>query len=105
MGTSSSGNGVGSDATFGDVVRRRREARALTHEELQLAIGGSPGAGFLARLEEGIVGPSAGLVLKLATALDLPADLMLNASGFTTETQRLSALLALADEAPAESPN
>jgi len=99
--TGSSGNGSAMGASFGDIVRRRREAKGLTLEDLQQAIGGTPGPGFLARLEEGVVGPASGLVLKLANVLDLPADLMLNASGFTTETQRLTALMALGDDSPA----
>ncbi|MEO5940819.1 MAG: helix-turn-helix transcriptional regulator [Candidatus Limnocylindrales bacterium] len=81
---------------FGQVIRNRREARGLDLAALHLAIGGTPGIGFLASLERGAVGPSSSLVLKLAEVLDLPPDAMLNAAGFATEGQRLAALSSLA---------
>ena len=43
-----------------------------------------------------MVGASSSLVLKLAEALDLPSDAMLNAAGFATEEQRVLALARLA---------
>ncbi len=70
---------------FGEVVRARREARGLDLDDLSRAIGGTLSKGFLARVEEGSVGPSSSLVLKLAEVLGLPADLMLNASGLTDD--------------------
>ncbi len=81
--------------TFGEVVRVQRVARSLDLDGLSRAIGGTPSKGFLARVEEGLVGPSSSLVLKLAAVLGLPPDLMLNASGFATESQRIDALSAL----------
>lgn len=81
---------------FGQVIRNRREARGLDLDELHVAIGGTPGTGFLASLERGAVGASSSLVLKLAEVLDLPSDAMLNAAGFATEGQRLAALAGLA---------
>ncbi len=80
---------------FGEVVRARREARGLDLDDLSRAIGGTPTKGFLARVEEGSVGPSSSLVLKLAEVLGLPADLMLNGSGFASGAQRMDALSAL----------
>lgn len=80
---------------FGAVVRQHRESRGLDIDCLCAAIGGTPGPGFLTSLEAGSVGPSSSLVLKLAEALGLPADLMLNAAGFATHTQRSLALETL----------
>lgn len=80
---------------FGEVVRAQRQARGLDLEDLSRAIGGTPSRGFLARVGEGTVGPSSSLVLKLAAVLGSPADLMLNASGFATQSQRAEALRAL----------
>ncbi len=82
---------------FGALVRARREALGLDLDAVARVIGGTPGPGFLARFEEGSVGPSSSLVLKLADVLDLPSDLMLNAGGYATESQRAAALAALAD--------
>jgi transcriptional regulator with XRE-family HTH domain len=80
---------------FGSIVRQHRLARGLDIEQLCSAIGGTPGPGFLKSLEDASIGPSSSLVLKLAEALELPADLMLNAAGFATQAQRSLALAAL----------
>jgi len=80
---------------FGEVVKVQRLAKGLDLDDLSRAIGGTPSKGFLARVEEGSVGASSSLVLKLAAVLGLPADLLLNASGFATGTQRIDALSAL----------
>lgn len=87
-------------AELGAIVRERREARGWTVDDLCRVIGGTPGAAFLARLEEGLMGPSSSLVLKLAAALGMPADLMLNAAGFATEGQRAKAITALGGTLP-----
>ncbi|MEO7665171.1 MAG: helix-turn-helix transcriptional regulator [Candidatus Limnocylindrales bacterium] len=81
---------------FGAVVRARREAMGLDLDTVSRAIGGTPGPGFLRSFEEGSVGPSSSLVLKLAAVLDLPSDQMLNAGGYATEGQRATALTRLA---------
>lgn len=81
---------------FGAIVRQHRESRGFDIDGLCAAIGGTPGTGFLTSLEAGSVGPSSSLVLKLAEALGLPADLMLNAAGFATHAQRNLALETLA---------
>ncbi|MEO7119138.1 MAG: helix-turn-helix transcriptional regulator [Candidatus Limnocylindrales bacterium] len=80
---------------FGAIVRRHREARGLDIDALCAAIGGTPGAGFLISLEAGSIGPSSSLVLKIANALELPDEMMLNAAGFATQVQRAVALAAL----------
>ncbi|MEO6579509.1 MAG: helix-turn-helix domain-containing protein [Candidatus Limnocylindria bacterium] len=85
-----------SGVDFGAMVRQRREARDMDVDALCKAIGGTPSAGFLTSLEEGAVGATSSLVLKLATALALPADLLLNAAGFATQSQRAQALADLA---------
>ncbi len=97
-----SGADVGkvSGIDFGAMLRARREAQGLDLDGLCAAIGGTPGRGFLARMEEGSVGPSSSLMLKLAAALGLPDDLVLNAGGVATEAQKLDALMALAQIAP-----
>jgi len=87
--------GTISGIDFGAIVRQHREARGLGIDALCAAIGGTPGPGFLSSLESGAVGPSSSLVLKLADALGLPADLMLNAAGYATQTQRALALAGL----------
>lgn len=87
------GNDAGRD--FGAIIRHYREARGMDIDGLCAAIGGTPGPGFLTSLETGSVGPSSSLVLKLAEALQLPADLMLNAAGYATQTQRRLALASL----------
>lgn len=86
-------NDAGRD--FGAIIRHYREARGMDADALCAAIGGTPGPGFLTSLESGSVGPSSSLVLKLAEALGLPADLMLNAAGFATRTQRRLAIASL----------
>ncbi len=86
-------NDAGRD--FGAIIRHYREARGMDVDGLCAAIGGTPGPGFLTSLESGSIGPSSSLVLKLAVALGLPADLMLNAAGFATRTQRRLALASL----------
>lgn len=97
--------GTSMDATsvkgteFGGIVRARREGNGLDLAQLCEAIGGTPGAAFLARMEEGAVGPTSSLVVKLAVALELPADKMLNAAGFATNRQRIEALASLGREA------
>lgn len=93
-------NGRISGAEFGHLVRARRIALGLDLDAVAQAIGGTPGPGFLGRLEDGSIGPSSSLVLKLAVVLDLPADQMLNASGFATENQRAAALDRLAAAPP-----
>ncbi|MEJ7696141.1 MAG: helix-turn-helix transcriptional regulator [Candidatus Limnocylindrales bacterium] len=85
---------------FGAMVRGQRESRGLDLDALCAAIGGTPGIGFLGRLEDGLVGPSSSLITKISTALGLPVDLMLNAGGFATENQRLDALVTLAASVP-----
>ncbi len=85
---------------FGAVVRARREAMGLDLDAVANAIGGVPGAGFLGRFEDGSVGPSSSLVLKLAAVLDLPSDQMLNAGGYATEGQRAAALRRLVAATP-----
>jgi transcriptional regulator with XRE-family HTH domain len=80
---------------FGEVIRTQREAKGLDLVALSQAIGGTPSQGFLAKVEEGQVGPSSSVVLRIAAVLQLPPDLMLNASGFATEPQRVVALSAL----------
>jgi transcriptional regulator with XRE-family HTH domain len=89
---------VGDDEAtdFASIVRRYRVLRGLDIDGLCAAIGGTPGPGFLTSLESGSIGPSSSLVLRLADALALPSDLMLNAAGFTTERQRALALASLA---------
>lgn len=89
-----------SGVDFGAIVRQHRQERGLELDGLCAAIGGTPGPGFLASLESGSVGPSMSLVLKLAEALDLPGDLMVNAAGFATQAQRALALAALLDMGP-----
>lgn len=84
-------------AEFGGLVRARRQYLGLDLDAVSLAIGGTPGPGFLERFEEGSVGPSSSLLLKLAAVLDLPSDRMLNAGGYATEAQRATALSRLAD--------
>ncbi len=82
---------------FGALVRQHREAKGLDIDALCSAIGGTPGPGFLASLEAGSIGPSSSLVIKIADALGLPADLMLNAAGFATQNQRALALASLVE--------
>ncbi len=82
-------------AHLGAIVRQHREARGLDVAALSAAIGGTPGPRFLTSLEAGSVGASSSLVLKLADVLGLPHDLMLNAAGYATQTQRALALAAL----------
>ncbi len=85
-----------SGVDFGGMLRHQREARGLDVGALAKAIGGTPSPGFLTSLEEGAVGATSSLVLKLSSALGLPADLMLNAAGFATQAQRAQALADLA---------
>lgn len=85
-----------SGVDFGGMLRRQREARGLDVAALAQAIGGTPSPGFLTSLEDGAVEAISSLVLKLSSALGLPADLMLNAAGFATQAQRAQALADLA---------
>ncbi|MEJ7696466.1 MAG: helix-turn-helix domain-containing protein [Candidatus Limnocylindrales bacterium] len=82
---------------LGALIRMRRQANGFDLDDLSRAVGGTPGAAFLGRLEEGSLGPTSSLVLRLAAVLDLPPDLLLNAAGYATETQRLDAIATLAN--------
>ncbi len=83
---------------FGRMIRERREALGIDLPTLTVALGGQPSPGFLSNMEAGSVGPTTTLILKLGAILDLPSELMLNAAGYATETQRASAQSALEEQ-------
>ena len=80
---------------FGQIVQGRRSAMDMSLNALSGRMGGSPGPSFLSKIESGSVSPTREVALRIADALDLPRDVVLNATGHASETQEVSALDAL----------
>lgn len=80
------------EQTLGAIIRQRRQAMDMSQSALSGAMGGSPGPSFLTRIEQGSIEPTRSLALRLADALTLPRDVVLNAAGHATEDQSLNAL-------------
>jgi transcriptional regulator with XRE-family HTH domain len=64
---------------IGQTVRRRREERGLSQEELALAARVS--SGYLSKLERGLAQPSAAVLQRLAGALAVPLADLYTAAG------------------------
>jgi hypothetical protein len=62
---------------------------------LSARMGGSPGAPFISKIESGIVHPTREVTARLAKALEMPREDVLNAAGFATETQQTTAIEVL----------
>lgn len=60
----------------------------LTLARLSALMGGSPGESFISKIETGHFVPTPALSVKLADALRLPPDVLLNAAGHATEEQQ-----------------
>ena len=72
---------------LGQLVRDRRENMGMSLSVLSREMGGSPGASFLSRIEGAQVDVSAAAAVRLAQALALPREVLLNAAGFATTGQ------------------
>ncbi len=84
-----------STAELGSVLRARRRVKGLTLADLARECGGSPNERSLSRVEHGST-PSVDTAINLATALEFPRDLLLNAAGHATEEQTTKAIGKLA---------
>ncbi len=73
----------------GVLIAQRREAMGLSQSGLSRLMGGSPGAPFVSRIEQGKVMPTPQMAARLARALHFPADMLINLAGHTTVEQRL----------------
>lgn len=73
--------------TFGQVLQRRRSTMEMSLNALSARMGGSPGSPFLSKIESGIVRPTREVSSRLAKALELPREEVLNAAGFATDAQ------------------
>lgn len=80
----------------GELIRARRENKGLSLFALSTMMSGSPTATFIAKIERGEVTPTAATAAKLAESLDVPRDILLNATGHATPQQTATALTALA---------
>jgi transcriptional regulator with XRE-family HTH domain len=75
--------------TIGDLVRKRREALGLTLSQVATASGIHPS--FISRVENDLSEPGLDGTIRLAEALSLDTDLMLNVFGLATNDQRRDA--------------
>lgn len=89
---------------FGRLIEARRGHMEMSLSQLSREMGGSPGPSFLSRVEGGEVQPTARVAVRLADALRLPRDIVLNACGFATPAQAQAAKAELSDLAGAPSP-
>jgi len=78
--------------TIGTLVAARRSNMEMSLNALVQRMGGSPSASFLNRIETGKVTPTRRVAGRLADALSLPRDLVLNAAGHASEGQEGDAL-------------
>lgn len=72
---------------LGQVIQQRRGAMKMSLNALSARMGGSPGSPFLSKIESGIVHPTREVSTRLAKALELPREEVLNAAGYATDTQ------------------
>lgn len=77
---------------FGLLVQSRRQAMEMSLNNLTSRMGGSPGASFLSKIESGKVTPTREVAEKLADALSVPSEVMLNAAGHAVNEQEKKAL-------------
>lgn len=75
--------------TIGDLIRKRREGLGLTLSQLSIETGVHPS--FLSRIENDESEPGLETAPRLARALRLDTDMMLNVFGLATTEQRKSA--------------
>lgn len=94
----------GNRVEFGRLVSRRRTDMQMSLAVLSTRLGGSPGPSFISKVESGKMLPSAELARRLAVALSLPDDILLNAAGYSTREQQEKALLALREAMGADAP-
>lgn len=79
--------------TIGDLIRKRREGLGLTLSQLSIETGVHPS--FLSRIENDESEPGWDTAPRLARALHLDTDMVLNVFGLATTDQRKSATTAL----------
>lgn len=83
--------------TLGQLLYTRRQEQGWSLAALSREIGGSPTESFLWRIESGGTTPTPSVAIKLARALRLPEDVLLNAAGHTTSDQQVNAFTRLAE--------
>lgn len=81
--------------TIGDLIRKRREGLGLTLSQLSIECGVHPS--FLSRIENDESEPGWDTAPRLARALHLDTDVVLNVFGLATTEQRKSATARLAE--------
>lgn len=82
---------------LGTLIRDRRENMGMSLSVLAREMGGSPGGSFLSRIESARADVSPAVAHRLADALRLPTEVVLNAAGYATTTQLDEALGKLSD--------
>lgn len=89
---------------FGQAVQARRQSMEMSLNVLSREMGGSPGPSFLSKLESGQVEASPRVAARLASSLNLPLEMILNAAGYATEAQRTKAIVELRQTVGAPAP-
>jgi transcriptional regulator with XRE-family HTH domain len=79
----------------GLALRERRRALLLGLEQMSAAMGHTPRPSVLSRIETGATHPNRAMSERLAEALDLPKETVLNVFGYTTDEQMQEALVHL----------
>lgn len=89
---------------LGQYIRDRRENMGMSLSVLSRQMGGSPGGSFLSKVESARADVSPAVAVRLADALNLPSEVLLNAAGYATENQVDGAMGKLADLVGAPAP-
>lgn len=77
---------------FGLIMQSRRQAMQMSLNVLSGRLGGSPGPSFLSKIETGQVVPTREVATRLADALGMTTEVVLNATGHATDDQEAIAL-------------
>jgi transcriptional regulator with XRE-family HTH domain len=89
---------------IGLLIQNRRQAMEMTLSELSSRMGGSPAPSFLSKIETGRVDPSRSVSSRLADALHLPSEIVLNAAGYASDAQTDAARESLRGVLTSEAP-
>jgi transcriptional regulator with XRE-family HTH domain len=82
---------------LGQYIQDRRQNMGMSLSVLSREMGGSPGGSFLSKVEAAHADVSPAVAVRLASALSLPPEILLNAAGYATTDQVDGALNRLAD--------
>lgn len=82
---------------LGQYIQDRRNNMGMSLSALSRELGGSPGASFISKIENGLADISSSVAVRMADALAMPRPVMLNATGYATPEQQDEAMAQLAD--------